>query len=263
VIYFQDLGDYLLSSEILATKTYWQIKKSTKIYDSPFSDNGIVGILWETKADYATFFGLNVEFIYGIQMLPFNGITQLYLDKEWLTQTRSIWAPSIDSGNIEEGWKGFLLLADAIVNPNRNGISKQIHNLRLYDNGNSRTNTLYFYYMVGGSHVSNDEDGVDSNGSTQTPTTQSPTGSICDINYCQDIGKPTPLCGPVDLGCYNIGGNLVGCYNPSNMGCYLGGNMCVKPLLPCINPSNIVQGVPCYDKSQYKCENGNLILIGF
>ena len=257
----------MLSTEILATKTYWHIKKSSnKIYDSPFADNGVVGIIWETKADYATFFGLNVEFIYGIQMLPFNDITQQYLDKEWLTQTRSNWAPAIDRGNIEEGWKGFLLLADAVVNPNRNGISQQIHSLKSYDNGNSRTNTLYFYYMIGGSHVSSgggDPITPGPDGSTATPTTTSPTGPTCNENYCQDIGKPTPLCGNVDLGCYNTGGNLIGCYNPSSTGCYLGGNLCPKPLLPCINPSNVVQGVPCYDKSQYKCENGNLIFIGF
>jgi hypothetical protein len=253
------LGDYLLSTEILATKTYWHIKKSSnKIYDSPFSDNGVVGIIWETKADYATFFGLNVEFIYGIQMLPFNDISYQYLDKEWLTETRSIWAPAIDRGNIEEGWKGFLLLADAIVNPNRNGLSQQIHGLKSYDNGNSRTNTLYFYYMIGGSHVSDGDVNpitpVPSDGSTATPINQ---------NYFQDIGKPTPLCGMVDLGCYNNVGNLIGCYNPSTTACYLGGNLCTKPLLPCINPSNVVQGVACYDKSQYNCENGNLIFIGF
>ena len=65
-----DLGDYLVSTEIYSSQIYWQIKQSEDIYSSPYKENGVVGILWETKVDYATFFGLNVEYIYGIQMLP-------------------------------------------------------------------------------------------------------------------------------------------------------------------------------------------------
>ena len=137
-----DLGDYLLSTEIIATKTYWQIKKQSAIYPEPYAKNGVVGILWETKVDYATFFGSNVEFIYGIQMLPFNDITTKHLDRDWLSQTRSIWSKPINTDEIEEGWKGILLLADSIVDSNRNGLSEQIHNLKDYDNGNTRTNTL-------------------------------------------------------------------------------------------------------------------------
>lgn len=113
------MGDYLLSTEIVATKVYWQIKSNQSIYPQPYAKNGVVGILWETKVDYATWFGGNVEFIYGIQMLPFNDITSQYLDREWLTQTRPIWSVAIDKSSTEEGWVGFLLLADSIVDPNR------------------------------------------------------------------------------------------------------------------------------------------------
>ena len=115
----RDLGDYLLSTEIVATQVYWQIKSTNTIYPQPFANNGVVGILWETKVDYATWFGANVEFIYGIQMLPFNQITTRHLDREWLTQTRPIWSVAIDKNGTEEGWKGTLLLADSIVDPNR------------------------------------------------------------------------------------------------------------------------------------------------
>jgi endoglucanase Acf2 len=65
----EDLGNYLLSSEIVAAQTYRQIKQPSDIYASPFADSGVVGSLTETKADYASIFGANRELAYGIQML--------------------------------------------------------------------------------------------------------------------------------------------------------------------------------------------------
>lgn len=50
----EDLADYLLSSEIVSCQTYWHIKSGSNIYAKPFADNGVVGIVWETKADYTT-----------------------------------------------------------------------------------------------------------------------------------------------------------------------------------------------------------------
>lgn len=256
----EDLGDYLLSSEIHATKIYWQIKQPSNIYPASFA-HGVVGILWETKVDYATWFGANVEFIYGIQMLPFNDITQQYLDSNWLKESRPEWSKGLQSSAIEEGWKGFLLLADALVDPNQYGLSQNIHNLKSYDNGNSRTNTLYFYYLVGGSP---------SNGTlitTTNPTgiTSSSTGctGIGCINNLVDNGKPDPNCGSGLLGCHSLLGSLVGCYNPLTHGCYIGGNICIKPQLPCINLAGaLTPGAACYDPSMYGCTNGQLFFLG-
>lgn len=50
----EDQADYLLSSEIVSCQAYWHIKSGSSVYASPFADNGVVGIVWETKADYAT-----------------------------------------------------------------------------------------------------------------------------------------------------------------------------------------------------------------
>lgn len=50
----EDLADYLLSSEIVSCQTYWHITSASTIYSSPFKNNGVVGIVWETKADYYT-----------------------------------------------------------------------------------------------------------------------------------------------------------------------------------------------------------------
>lgn len=259
----EDLGDYLLSSEIHATIVYWQIRKNSPIYSEPFSKNGVVGILWETKVDYATWFGGNVEFIYGIQMLPFTEITPSYLSKEWLSETRPVWSKALTSSSIEEEWKGFMLMADAIVDPNRSGLSNEIHKLSVYDNGNTQTNTLYFYYFVGGSPSGDSGQVTGISSSSTTTTTKSTT--ICSGFGCEsefvDVGKPDPNCGSNLYGCHNLAGNLVGCYDPQTTTCFFGGNMCDKPLKACINILSISQGVPCYDPNFYKCVNGNLYPI--
>ena len=154
------MGNFLLSTEILATKTYWQIKKDSKIYSTPFSSNGIVGTIYETKAEYKSNLEDGVEFIFGKKMIPFNHITREYLDREWLTETREKWSSAMESEKINEEWKGIFLLTDSILNPNSEKIGEQIRNLKSYDLGNSKTNTLFFYFINGGQGISNE--GTDS-----------------------------------------------------------------------------------------------------
>jgi hypothetical protein len=42
--------------EIRSAQKYWQIMDSS-IYESVFAQNTVVGIVWSTKVDYATWFG--------------------------------------------------------------------------------------------------------------------------------------------------------------------------------------------------------------
>ena len=269
------MGDYLLSTEIVSSQTYWQIKKASDIYTSPFKDNGVVGILWETKGDFATFFGSNVEYIYGIQMLPYNDITQRFLDKDWLRETKPIWGVPLDSAATSEEWRGILLLADALVDPLQYGLSTKIHSLQLYDNGNSRTNTLYFYYMVGGTPTESGG-GVVTTAAVTTVTgpvtgtgTTNPAGgstkppSECnDISCVVDQGKPTDLCAVLQLGCFSVQGAFTGCYEPGIATCFVGGSICPKPMLACVNWSSPQTGAACFNPSSYKCSDGNLVFIG-
>lgn len=66
-----NLGRVMLATEIRSTIKYWQITSGSEIYPSPFADTKVVGILWSTKVDYATWFGNNVEFIHCIQVRLF------------------------------------------------------------------------------------------------------------------------------------------------------------------------------------------------
>lgn len=254
------MGDFLLSTEIMSSKMYWQIKDND-IYKEPFSNSGVVGILWETKVDYATFFGANAEYIYGIQMLPYTDITQSYMDPVWLRHSKAIWSAAISSAT--DSWKCFLLLADAIIDPNQPGLSDKIHGLKSFDNGNSKTNTLYFYYMLSGSTstppptVSTIEP-LTTPGPTQPttkPMTQAPV--TADPNS-DDAGIPHSSCSSVHLGCVAPSGKLMGCYNPSTATCFPGGNICGKGYEACFNPSNPQPGAACFSPAIYSCTNGHL-----
>ncbi|OLY81626.1 putative endo-1,3(4)-beta-glucanase 2 [Smittium mucronatum] len=143
-----NIMNLLLTSEIKSSQYYWQIGNPTRsIYPAEFSKNCIVGILWENSAEYVTWFGTNPEYIYGIQMLPFTPISFELLDPEWLS---SSW-PTIKSRcltsnpTITDEWKGLILMGGAIVD--KTITLNDINALKAYDNGNSRTNAIWWLAM--------------------------------------------------------------------------------------------------------------------
>lgn len=97
-------------------------------------------MLWETKVDFGTFFGSNPEFIYGIQMIPFTPASETLLPAAWL---RTIEPQIVSARNTAvDGWKGLLWMGTAVhdVAAAWNGANQ----LAVFDDGNSRTNTLYW-----------------------------------------------------------------------------------------------------------------------
>lgn len=82
----KNIGRTLNALEMRSTKKYWQINDSEGIYNTPYADNHIVGVLWATKVDYATFFGADDEFIHGIQLIPITPICEDYFESSWITQ---------------------------------------------------------------------------------------------------------------------------------------------------------------------------------
>jgi len=112
-----DLGRIMLATEIRSSQKYWQISSDSDIYDKPFSDNKVVGVLWSSKVDYATFFGSNIEFIHCIQMLPFTPITVELLNAKWIKEEYPVVSMALSRSNppISEGWKGFIYLAHSLI----------------------------------------------------------------------------------------------------------------------------------------------------
>jgi endo-1,3(4)-beta-glucanase len=137
----ENVGRVLLATEIRTAQKYWQIKQGSAIYDEPFAGNKVVGILWGNKVDYTTFFGQNPEFIHGIQMIPFTPITEALLPADWVTEEYPVLSQVL-GGAVQEGWKGFIYMDHAIIDPA--AAWDEVNMLTGYDDGNTKTNTRYW-----------------------------------------------------------------------------------------------------------------------
>jgi len=92
------------------------MSQDNTVQPSQFVPNYVTGILFMNKADYTTYFGTNVEYIHGIQMIPLTPISsfirsQAYVAAEWAAKLQSI------IGSVNSGWKGILMANLAISNP--------------------------------------------------------------------------------------------------------------------------------------------------
>lgn len=140
-------GKLLLTQELRAAHTYWQVGKNNTIYAPEYvSNNRVATIIFDGKVDAHTFFGANKEFIYGIQMMPFNGFTSLLLTKPWINEVYSnLSAINLPNTN---SWK-WILLKGRIMGAPSNDAAKSMWTQAVespsnfYDNGDSKANTLY------------------------------------------------------------------------------------------------------------------------
>ncbi|MCA9675681.1 MAG: hypothetical protein KC464_11640, partial [Myxococcales bacterium] len=139
-----DLGRTLLATELRSVQAYWQITSDHDLYGPPFSDHKVVGVLWATKVDYATFFGGNVEYIHGIQMLPFTPISEALLRPAWISEEYPVLATALTRPEpaLAEAWRGYVVMAHAILDPD--AAWTEATALTGFDDGNTATNTLYW-----------------------------------------------------------------------------------------------------------------------
>jgi endo-1,3(4)-beta-glucanase len=137
-------GRMLLATEIRSVHKYWQITEASEVYPAPFKNGKVVGVLWSTKVDYATFFGGNEEYIHCIQMMPFTPITEELLPASWVQEEYPVLSTALTrtTDPIGEGWKGYVFMDHAIID--KEAAWTEVQTLRWYDNGNSKTNTLYW-----------------------------------------------------------------------------------------------------------------------
>lgn len=138
----RDLGRLMLETEIRSTQMYWQVDSNDGIYPEAFAQNKVVGILWSTKVDYATWFGSNTEFIHGIQMLPFTPITEQLLEPAWVEEEYPVVSTALSDGGLGQGWRGFIYMTHGVIDVA--AAWDEAQTLTGYDDGNTQTNTLYW-----------------------------------------------------------------------------------------------------------------------
>jgi endo-1,3(4)-beta-glucanase len=136
-----NVGRVLLATELRSAQKYWHIRSGSPIYDEPFASNKTVGILWSTKAQYATFFCGAEECIHGIQMIPFTPITEALLEPTWVAEEYPYVFGKLTPAS-GESWRGFIYLDHAVIDAA--AAWQQVKTLGTYDDGNTKSNSLYW-----------------------------------------------------------------------------------------------------------------------
>jgi endo-1,3(4)-beta-glucanase len=135
----QNFGNLLLTMELRAVKNYYHIPSNSTVYPSVFMPNCMVGVLWCTKVDYATFFGASPLYIHGIQMLPFTPVTELSLDAYFVQQEYPVMAAN---AGFDITWDPYVVADQAIIDPV--GAWAAAQNLTQFHVGTDLTNTLWW-----------------------------------------------------------------------------------------------------------------------
>ncbi len=141
----RDLGIYLYTTEAASIHQYW-FDVDEEVFPSGFQYNAL-GIVWGNKGNHTTWFGLEPEFIHGINLLPVHsGSFYLGEHPEYVIQNFN--AASNAAGGQLNLWKDifwkYLALADA---------DEALSKLQAdpgYDvfDGNSRAHTLHWIHNL-------------------------------------------------------------------------------------------------------------------
>ena len=80
----KDFSYFLLASEVQAAQTYWHMPNDD-IYDSIFAANGMVGNIGAFDVTASTWFGSEMEYVYGINTMPVTPASALLLDQPYVS----------------------------------------------------------------------------------------------------------------------------------------------------------------------------------
>ena len=157
-----NIGRLLAGTELVSAKRYWHISddkisgvnsngvRKQKIYPHEYSQN-VVGILWQTMAQFGTWFGAAPYLPIGIQLLPLTPISEDRDDIEWMN---SIYGPltyscATNFDCTESGWSILQIATLATVGyaPEAALKLKELPDEAFENaggNGQSRANTIWF-----------------------------------------------------------------------------------------------------------------------
>lgn len=115
----------------------------TEIYAEPYASRTVVGVLWSTKVDHATWFGANLEYIHGIQYLPITPISEELLPARWISKSYPVISTAIkENPDMGDEWLGYMYMAHAVIDPATAWL--EVKTLKSFLGGNTKTNTLYW-----------------------------------------------------------------------------------------------------------------------
>ncbi|MDY0317963.1 MAG: glycosyl hydrolase [Candidatus Izemoplasmatales bacterium] len=174
-----DAAIYGFVTEISAIKEYW-FDYDEENWDPKFGDyTDVAGMVWGGKHDYATWFGANPTFIYGIQWLPSGEyLTNYALNEEDYQKFSSIYATYLQAKNGEiDTWFSNMWTIQAIISPDL-AIAEFDANLILNDD--------YPAELVGAYWMIN---ALDSLGRRDTSIWMGIESSVSSSIYIDDLGN--------------------------------------------------------------------------
>lgn len=141
-------GSILAALEIQAAQTWWHAREGGKLYGNKFTkENRVVGVLWSTKRDSSLWFAppASRESRLGIQVLPLLPITEvLFSDVGYVKELVKWTLPAFQRNGVAEEWKGFLYALEGVYD--KENALKNIRSLKAFDDGNSRSNLLWWIH---------------------------------------------------------------------------------------------------------------------
>eukprot|EP00466_Bigelowiella_natans_P001297 jgi/Bigna1/89412/estExt_fgenesh1_pg.C_490008 len=152
----RDYGRMLCALETLASRSYWHIPGvvletyfplfSTGLYPPLFTKNAIVGVVGGDMASHTTWFGTNVEYVHGIQMLPFTPASEYLLPKDFVTHEYGQMGMALGRKKpvLKPTWAGYIRMAESIIDPKGAWMGIKTLNGSEFDDGNSLTAALYW-----------------------------------------------------------------------------------------------------------------------
>ena len=147
------VGRLLLATEIRSTDRYWHVRQKNEtfvVYPSEYTQN-VVGMLWNTMAQFQTWFGNAPYLPYGIQLLPITVISENRDDARWLEEMYHPFANACNENTAceNDGWSVLQLAVLASVGHFDKAFARaQALSVDVFEsaggNGHSRSNTLWY-----------------------------------------------------------------------------------------------------------------------
>ncbi|KAM0716275.1 hypothetical protein Q7P37_007720 [Cladosporium fusiforme] len=143
-------GNLMLAVQARALDNYYLYRDSNEVQPKEYIGNRAAGILFENKIDHTTYFGANIEYIQGINMIPIMPFSTITRRRDFVqTEWDQFFAKNISS--FTDGWRGILMSNLALIDPTASydffANNSGDYNDKMLDGGASRT--WYLAYAAG------------------------------------------------------------------------------------------------------------------
>jgi endo-1,3(4)-beta-glucanase len=140
----QNVGRLLAGMEIAAAQKYYQVPKASTVYPAPLSDVGVAANPHSLMVDFETYFGMQDEYMYGIEVLPFTPISEDLIDPQWVSDRYDERIRPRFAAGIDPDWVAYMYMMLAATDPTAASSAMTAAPPPMYLWGNSQTNTLWF-----------------------------------------------------------------------------------------------------------------------